>query len=185
MFSPKCSTGLVNGTLVPQIGPVSGDSAVRFVLEMAAGKDPFDTALWHAVQGGKEIRRKVSESDEKKRIDTRETFRLYAERVQRFLRYTAVHGIHPADTLVESKDLKADHVDVDIGIAIFEQGTFYYRTGHHRVACALALGIPTIPVRCYFASALAVKKIAAREKSSNWRDATAKYLDGLHNTQGA
>lgn len=55
------------------------------------------------------------------------------------------------------------NADFNIGVAVLNKHIYFYRTGHHRLAMALMLGIPVVPIDILFWDA-AFNRLNVRER---------------------
>lgn len=115
------------------------------------GRNYRDTTLYAEIMSGKRISRRMKINGEIKRvaIDSGESFRIYYDRCLQMFDYAKRYGIGDNSHVPWSTDLAAldDGRRDNIGVAIGDEGhLFHYRTGHHRLAFAQALGINSVPI---------------------------------------
>ena len=107
----------------------------------------------------------------------------YVDWIREMLHFSSQYGIRSMVEVNKNNLFTTQHSDVDIGIALLEDGIYHYRTGHHRLGCARALGIKFIPCRLLFISKHAVDKIKRRvkyvEKPQNWRYILREYMENM------
>ena len=184
-FKPRKKPGLlIRGRIIPQIISTKDGPTIKFIKEISLGHEPFQTTLWQSICQGKKVSRMIGEEGNwtKQRLNEPKTFIIYADRVKQFIDMTSKNGITPA-AKNEYASVLGRSGDVDIGFAILEGGIMFYRKGHHRIGCAIALGIERIPCQCYLVAEHAVNQLmkcgGSGEKLADWKQCTIEYLERM------
>jgi hypothetical protein len=156
----------VEGQIAPLLTATVDHPHVKFVQQLCNGIPLNETDIARLVI----LEPRSAELHKKSFLRTGEDLLGYRARVVRLLESVRKNGVVPAHRL-QNLDR-----DVDIGIALLEQGVVYYRRGRHRLAAAIALGITQVPCQCYFVSKRAVAKLG---RPADWRRSASDYIESL------
>ena len=146
-FKPKNYEGQCLRQCVPLSVPTYEHPTVKFIKETADGIDLEKTTLFNQVVRGQIHKRYIPTQGGRIKIKLNsDSLRLYQKKVLEGLSFTRLNGIQPLERGDGPKaHSKNDISEKNIGVAVIGGEVYFYRTGHHRVGYALALGIDKVP----------------------------------------
>ena len=144
IFRPRRSEGR---SLRPNVAPTSRASSdhptLRFIHQISRGCPLQETDLYNSIESGLRVVRRINGEQ---LVLNNNSIHSYQSRIESGLAFAKRYGILDVHDASAKKLLENSYVErTNIGIAVVRGRTYFYRTGHHRLGYAFALGLREVP----------------------------------------